>query len=248
MPSPFPGMDPYLEAQAWDDFHTTFITVMREQLMPQVRPKYIVEVEQYVFLSRDDDEPDRLVRPDLSVAAGPSQAFVPDSGALAAATLAPAIHTLPVPRQYEQRFLSIRDRLSRKIITVIELLSPWNKTPGDGMGEYLVKRSNIFHTLAHLVEIDLLRGGKRLATREPLAPADFYAFLSRWQMPSQIEVYHWTLRDRLPTIPVPLADGDPDTRLDLQSAFTATYDRAGYDYALDYHLAATPTFDRSTAE
>ena len=112
----------------------------------------------------------------------------------------------------------------------------------------MVKRSNILYTPAHLVEIDLLRGGQRLPTREPLAPADFFVFVCRSEMQSQVEVYGWTLRDRLPVIPVPLADDDPDARLDLQAAFTTTYDRAGYDYALDYRSPVKPPLEASLAE
>ncbi len=248
MPSPFPGMDPFIEGQMWQDFHTTFVTVIRERLMPQVRPRYVVEVEQYVYLAREGEEPDRLVEPDLAVAEGSPALIAPEGGSTLMVTLAPSIHTMPIPRQHRQKFLSIRDSQSRDIVTVIELLSPWNKRPGDGLSEYLVKRSNIFCTPAHLVEVDLLRGGKRLATREPLAAADFFVFVCRSEVQSRVEAYGWTLRDRLPVIPVPLADGDPDVPLDLQAAFTTTYDRAGYDYALDYRSPVKPPLDAATAE
>ena len=248
MPSPFPGMDPFIESQVWQDFHTTFVTVLRELLMPQVRPRYVVEVQQYVYLAREDEEPDRLIGPDVALVEGRPDLSFSAASVAGAATLAPAIHTLPVPRRYEQKFLSIRNRQSRNVVTVIELLSPWNKTPGDGRTEYLVKRSNIFYTLANLLEIDLLRGGQRLATREPLAPADYYAFVSRRGRMPQVEVYGWTLHDRLPVVPVPLAGDDPDVGLDLQAAFTTTYDRAGYDYALDYRLPVEPPLQASLAD
>ncbi len=67
MPSPFPGMDPFIEGQRWPDFHTTFITIVREMLMPRVRPRYVVEVEEYVYLARGEEDPDRLVEPDLAL-------------------------------------------------------------------------------------------------------------------------------------------------------------------------------------
>ncbi len=144
--------------------------------------------------------------------------------------------------------MTIRNRQSQNVVTVIELLSPVNKTAGEGRNEYLVKRSNIFYTLAHLVEIDLLRGGQRLPTRESLAPADFYAFLCRTERLPQVEVYAWTLPDRMPVVPVPLSGDDPDVSLDLQAAFTTTYERAGYDYALDYRRPVEPTLDASAAD
>ena len=163
------------------------------------------------------------------------------------ATLEPTTYTLPVTLQYKQKFLAIRDRLSRKLVTVIEFLSPLNKSPGIGLRAYRVKRWNVFNDMAHLVEIDLLRGGTRLATREPLALGDCYAFLSRWQRPSRVEVYCWGLKDRLPVIPVPLAD-DPDVPLDLQAAFVMTYDCASYDYGLDYRQAVKPPLEPAAAE
>jgi hypothetical protein len=209
MTCPFPGMDPFIEGQLWQDFHASFLLVIREMLMPQVRPRYFVEVEQYVYLAREAEDPDRRRR---------------------------------------QAFLTIRNRRLQNVVTVIELLSPWNKAPGDGRSEYLVKRTNIVCTLAHLVELDLLRGGQRLPTREPLAPADFYAFVCRKDRLPQAEVYGWTVRDKLPTIPVPLAGDDPDVSLDLQAAFTTTYDRAGYDYALDYRGPVEPALDASAAD
>lgn len=244
MPSPFPGMDPFIEGQTWQDFHTTFLTVIREVLMPRVRPRYIVKVQQHVYLARGEEAPDRVVEPDVSVLQGDLGASTsPGSVEGATATMAPVIHTVPVPRRYRQAFLTIRSRESHDMVTVLELLSPWNKDEGTGRNKYLAKRANVFLTPANLVELDLLRGGQRLPTREPLEPADCYAFVCRKEDLPQVEVYRWTLRDRLPTIPVPLADEDPDVTLDLQQAFTTTYDRAGYDYALDYRLPIEPPLE-----
>ena len=248
MPSPFPGMDPFIEGQAWKGFHTRFIAVLSEILVAQLRPRYVVQIEEYVYLSREEEEPARLLEPDLAVAEALPEAGPAMKTSAAVATLTPAIHTMPLPRRRRQKFLSILDAQSRKIVTVIELLSPWNKTPRDGCGEYLAKRNNILETFAHLVEIDLLRGGQRLPTREPLAAADFYVFVCRRQSLPQVEVYGWTLRDRLPVVPVPLAGNDPDARLDLQAAFTTTYDRAGYDYALDYQAAVEPPLEASVSD
>jgi hypothetical protein len=245
MPSPFPGMDPYIEGQRWRDFHTRLITVLGEMLTPNVRPRYIVEVEEYVYLAREDEDPDRLFAPDVAVVEASSQPIA----APAAVVLAePAIHTVPMPARYRQAFLTIRDRQMQNVVTVIELLSPWNKAAGQGRNDYLGKRWNVFYSLANLVEIDLLRGGQRLPTREPLAPADYYAFVFRRRNVPQVEVYSCTLRDRLPTIPIPLAVEDPDVTLDLQAALTTTYDRAGYDYALDYSRPVAPPFEAADAD
>lgn len=249
MASLFPGMDPFIEGQRWRDFHTSFITVIREMLTPQVRPRYVVEVEEYVYLAREEKDPDRLIEPDLSVVDTGLEPVTGTSGpARFACSITPVLHTVPLPQRYRQTFLTIRDRQWQNVVTVIELLSPWNKAAGEGRNEYLVKRSNIFYTPAHLVELDLLRGGQRLPTREPLEPADFYACVCRKERLPQVEVYAWTLRQPLPTVPVPLAEEDPDVPLDLQAAFTTAYDRAGYDYALDYHRPVDPPLGPSQAD
>ena len=54
MPSPFPGMDPFIESQKWEDFHTRFMTAIGDALVPAVRPKYIVDVERRIYLERID--------------------------------------------------------------------------------------------------------------------------------------------------------------------------------------------------
>lgn len=246
MPSPFPGMDPFIEGQRWRDFHTSYITVIREMLTPNVRPRYVVEVEEYVYLAREGEAPDRLFTPDVAIVEASTQPAVAPQGRTAVA--APTIYTLPMPTRYRQAFLTIRGRQWQNLVTVIELLSPWNKTPGEGRTTYLVKRSNILYSQANLVEIDLLRGGLRLPTREPLEPADFHTFVNRNGRLPQVEVYSCTLRDPLPTIPIPLAGDDPDVPLDLQAAFTTTYDRAGYDYALDYARPPEPPLEPASAE
>ena len=52
MPSPFPGMDPFIESQCWRDFHTAFLAEVRSALMPQIRPRYVVVIEEDVSNSR----------------------------------------------------------------------------------------------------------------------------------------------------------------------------------------------------
>lgn len=242
-------MDPFIESQRWQDFHTTFTTILREMLMPRVRPRYVVEVEQYVYLAREEQDPDRLLEPDLAIVetADAWTAEPAESGGLAWA-VQPVVHTVPVPKRFRQAFLTIRIREFQEVVTVIEVLSPWNKTSGDGRTEYLVKRTNVFLTLAHLVELDLFRGGLRLPTREPLTPADYYAFVCRKQRLPKVDVYAWKLQQALPPIPIPLAGDDPDVVLDLQAAFTTTYDRAGYDYALNYRRPVEPPLPPAVAE
>ena len=62
MPSPFPGMGPFIEGQMWPDFHARFINDIADLLVPEVHPRYAVEVEQYVYLAREEEAPDRLIK------------------------------------------------------------------------------------------------------------------------------------------------------------------------------------------
>jgi hypothetical protein len=233
-------MDPFIEGQRWRDFHTQYITVLRELLTPQVRPRYVVDVQEYVFVGRKTEDESFLIEPDIALSdRGAAEEYGSPSSAVAVA-VRPKVRTVPMPARVRQPYLAIRRRDDLDVTTVIELLSPWNKTPGLGQEEYLNKRHNVFATPAHLVEIDFLRGGLRLPTIEPLDEGDYFVFVCRRERLPKVDVYGWMLAEPLPPIPVPLADDDPDASLDLAAAFTTTYDRAGYDYSLDYDRAVQP--------
>jgi hypothetical protein len=242
-------MDPFIEGQRWQDFHTTYIAVLKELLVPVVRPKYSVDVEQDVYLVSEGDLREGTIEPDLAFVESSAETSGDyRSSAPGATALAPAVYTLTIPQGRRQKYLTIRDREDRKVVTVIELLSPTNKSPGDGYMEYQGKRENIMNTRTNLVELDLLRGGKRLPTRERLPTADYYTFVCRSQRYPNVDVYAWTVRQPLPGIAVPLAIGEAEVSLDLQDALTKTYDRSGYDYVLDYRRPADPPLDGELAE
>ena len=180
MPSPFPGMDPFIEGQRWQDFHSTFIAVLKELLVPVVRPKYSVDVEQDVYLVSEGEIPAGTIEPDLAFVEASADIGQASDGAIAtAAALAPAVYTLSIPQGRRQKYLTIRDREDRMVVTVIELLSPTNKSPAGGYMEYQGKRENVLNTRTNLVELDLLRGGRRSPTRERLPAAEYYAFICR---------------------------------------------------------------------
>ena len=244
MPSPFPGMDPFIEGQLWGDFHTTFLTVVREQLAPRVLPHFVVHVEQYVWLVSDDEEVRRIVGPDAYVSERESAlavAAVAERGDSATAVaLRPVGNRIPMPDRLEQHYLTVRDKRWQRVVTMIELLSPWNKSRGDGQRQYLNKRLNLLDSAVNLVELHLLRGGARLPTEEPLQSGDYFAFVTRPMDRPGVEVYGWSLRDALPEVPVPQSGDLPDVRLDLGSAFATTYDRGVYAASLDYNADIEP--------
>jgi hypothetical protein len=245
-------MDPYLESQVWEDFHHDLAAVIRERLTPQVRPRYIVRVEKRVYLEHVVDDESRGFRPDIGLLQAQEQRVLPERAGDTTMSFSPVLLSVPVPEEIREAFITVRDGATMELVTVIEILSPTNKRPGcDGRREYLTKRETVLRSATHLVELDLLRGGERLPTVERLPPGDYYAFVCRGRRRPRAEVYPWALSHRLPVIPIPLAGKDPDVHLDLQEAFNTVYERAGYDYSVDYRAPAAPALsgaDRAWAE
>jgi len=243
-------MDPFIESQAWENFHHEFISGIRETLTAHLRPRYVVKVELRIYLEHALGGQSRVIQRDVALLEPPEGIGLAGdaSHAGAAAEVQPVILALPVPERRREAFLTISTRDQAEVITVIEVLSPSNKRIGsDGRREYLNKRDTILGSATHLVEMDLLRAGERLPTIDPLPPAHFYVFVSRVQQRPNAEVFPWTLRHRLPTISVPLAESDPEVALDLQQVFTTVYDRSGYDYALDYQRPIEPPLAEADA-
>jgi len=226
MPSPFPGMDPYLEGDLWTTVHSAFAVEIARQLTPRLRPRYFVLTNKRFVM----DVPDSVaiataaVYPDAAVVrSGPAA-----SGGKAEAVASPPLRLATVmPSPVPHVSVEIRDANNRELVTAIEMLSPTNKR-GDGRSEYLARRQHILLSTAHLLEIDLLRKGQRV----PAAP--YFVFLSRFETRPLTDVWPIALNQPLPTVPVPLLSGDPDVALDLQLAFTTIYDEFAYDVAIDY--------------
>ena len=222
MPSPFPGMDPYLEGELWQEFHETLAGAIRAQLMPRLAPKYVALLGKRHTLDR----------PALGVFDAPpetpSTAKMQTQGGIAAPAL-----VLPRILEVPQLSVEIRDVAERRLVTVIEILSPANKY-GDGAREYLDRRADLLRTEPHLLELDLLRQGARIPLVGEPPPAPYYVYLSRWQRRPFTQVWPVALRERLPVVPVPLLPPDPDVPLDLQAAVAACFDLVGYERLLPY--------------
>ena len=242
MASPFPGMDPFIEGWEWEDFHHDLISVVREALVACVRPRYLVRAEKRVYLEHHPEAERERIQPDVTVLQGERQKGDMPAGAVGQeAGRQPVLLTLPMPEEQRETFLSIRIPESLEVVTVIEVLSPANKRPGaDGRREYLTKREEVLRWRTHLVELDLLRGGERMPTVQPFPGGDFCVLVCRGNRRPKAEGYAWRLRDRMPTVPIPLAGKDPDVQLDLQKVFETVYDRSGYDYSLPYRAPVRP--------
>lgn len=243
MLSPFPGMDPYLEMEEWGDFHNTLMVEFKRQLVPQLVPKYIPVIERRVYYEHAFDElsvfrPDvRITRPEPS----PQQPHLPKAGGLA--TIEPDIYAAPLPVEQREPYLEIRDPEGNEVVTVIEVLSPTNKARGsDGFRQYSEKRESLLLSSVNLIEVDLLRAGMRPATTRPLPDTiDYCVMVHRSARRPRIEVYKWQLTQTMPSVPIPLANGDSDASLDLQAAFNVVYDTSGYGFYLKYDRPLKPS-------
>lgn len=229
------GMDPYIEAQRWRGFHANMIVALQEALMPQLLPKYAIDIEERVYIEEETDA--NLYRqplyPDVAIEA--IQEDAPHQSSSATVVTEPVLLTVPILAEQRERFLQIYTLSERQLVTVIELLSPSNKRPNSlGRAEYLDRRQRLYRAGVNLVEIDLLLQGERLPTQEPLPEADYYVFVARSYRLPKVEVYHWKLGQPLPQIPIPLLQGDPDAWLNLQEVYEQVYARARYDVQLDF--------------
>lgn len=251
MQSPFPGMDPYLEDPSlWPDVHHGLISEMQAVLNRQLRPQYHVRVEERVYISDENDPGRKAIIPDLKIiemgfSDRPTTSFVETSTAVAE----PLILTTLIEDEIHEARLEVIDTNQQAVVTVIELLSPTNKINGSrGRASYEQKRSEVMNSSSHFVEIDLLREGDHLHTRELLPPAEYYVHVSRKDRRPKGYVWPIRLPQRLPLIGIPLKEGDPDAKLDLQEVLATAYERAAYDLQVNYRAEPRPRLAPEMAE
>jgi hypothetical protein len=244
MPSPFPGMDPYLENPGlWPDVHHEIISEARALLSEQLRPKYAVRVEERVYISDDNDPGRSAIIPDLQITTRHEREERTDyrTGPGGVSVIEPVEATLLIDDEIHEARLEIIDRERHAVVTVIEVLSPSNKVEGSvGRRSFERKRQDILESPTHWVAIDLLRVGVGVRTRETLPPHEYLVHVSRARRHPRGRFWPIRLPQRLPTIPIPLKGGDPDAPLDLQAVLDTAYDRAGYDLSVDYTRDPTP--------
>jgi hypothetical protein len=248
MPSPFPGMDPYLEGYLWPDVHHSVAVEISRRLAPQLRPKYVARLkisvledplplpESEISIMYPEVEAVLAARQPQSHPAGTGQAAV-----LPVEEVLEAPLTIPIlkPVLTRQATVEVRDVGRNELVAVIEILSPVNKRE-PGLTTYRRKRNQLIERGVHLLELDLLRRGTRPLEPHPGLPACHYLITLTRAHARRIEVWPLMLADRLPTVPVPLRDPDPEVPLALGPALAAIYDEAAYDLSLDYRKPPAP--------
>jgi hypothetical protein len=245
MASPFPGMDPFLEANPiFQELHTQMLAQMQAILQPQLRPKYVARLERHLSEGSVWDDSQGTVsleykEPDVTIITRTSSRKQVGSTVTLASPSVSAEEELDADelelRKQRRIVIYVQDR-PRRAVTAIELLSPGNKQPGAVARErYLEKRASALHGGLHWVEIDLLRGGEHppMTVSVPRS-ADYLSYVAQatplgWRH----LLYAWTLRDRLPTLPIPLL-GEDQAQVDLQVCCAEAYDRIAAEDDIDY--------------
>jgi hypothetical protein len=227
-------MDPYLEGATWMNFHGQLCSEIARQLGPKLRPRYLARLTERFFteLTAAGETTKSSEFPDIAVVESKPVSRPNGTGGLGVATV-PVRIPMEIPESILHFSVEIRDRLERRLVTSIEILSPTNKR-GEGRDEYPAKRRRILHSRTHLIEIALLQSGRRIPMTRPLPPAPYYVYVGRFEIRPETDVWPILLDQPLPTIPVPLLPGDADVFLDLQLALTTVYDLSDYNLEIDY--------------
>lgn len=242
MPSPFPGMDPYLEGYLWPDVHNALASKIRQQLTPRLKPRYVARLEVYVIEDREPQTEFGVMYPDVEVLTSRALRELPETEVVAPEQSTPELTApLTVPLinpQVHITTVEVRDVAHNQLVASIEILSPVNKRD-PGRTAYLQKRDRLLKAGVHLLELDLLRRGKRTVWHPRIPDTPYRATLVRAGA-NVAEVWPIRLADRLPAIPVPLLAPDPDVPLELGPALTAIYEEAAYDLSVDYGKPPPP--------
>ncbi len=255
MPSPFPGMDPFIEACGrWESFHPKLIGEIERTLAAALPERYYVdlEVRSYIAIAGTEGKEFPPFLPDVGITARTEETPAKGTATALAETTETEVVSMQafVAMEFRETFIEILESdPEERLVTCIEVLSPSNKRRGSkGWKRYLRKRQSLLLGAANLVELDLLRGGQRMPMMTPWPTSPYTLLVSRQEHAPSCTVRPAYFQRPLPVLPVPLAAPDADIQLDLQSLIATVYARSHYDRRLDYTRPLQPplTDDEST--
>jgi hypothetical protein len=248
MPYPFPGMNPYLEnPEFWSEVHHLLIGIIAESLNPQLLPKYRVAIEKRVYQMYGEDSLFFGI-PDVSVEQQRTTTTTPTNVAVATPPSTPISVMVPMPVEFREGYLEIREMGTKQVVTVIEVLSPTNKRSGKGRDIYEQKRREVLNSRTHLVEIDLLRQHEPMPVSLNHTKGDYRILISRGNCRPRADLYVFNLPDKIPLFPLPLRSEDTEPVIDLQALLSRAYERAGYDFTIDYGSELIPPLAEAEAQ
>ena len=239
MPSPFPGMDTYLESKRfWTGFHHLYIAFIAQIMNPLLPKGLLANPEERVYI-----EYPHTIGPDVNISR--TQSYQSTGAKQGPVVLPEQVHVhgvvTRIPEQHREPFLTIRTKDDfDRVITIIELLSPTNKEPNStGRREYLEKQRKVLESQTHLLEIDLLRVGSHTVAAPyedlcDLGSWDYIVSLHRYTQLYDYEFWFNRVMEPLPTVSVPLTEDLPEFQLDLQLVMNRAYDAGPYANGIDY--------------
>jgi hypothetical protein len=246
-------MDPYLEDPAYrDGFYHVLVTECMFNIEQSLPEGYISNVKDRAEVISVDDPAAKVYVPDIGVARELPPRPAARSTSDASGGVAVEVEVEPVTIasidsiEIREAYIEIQRVPNFELVTVIELMSPWNKN-GAGVGIHRGKRAALVRDRVNFVELDLLRGGTRTQLAKPLPPGDYYANVFRADRAPDVDVFAWRLRDKLPRIPIPLRAPDRDIPLNLAEAVRTAYDRGRYDRKLRYARPLDPPLTQEDA-
>lgn len=247
----FPGMDPWLEhPDVWPDVHNRLIVAVADALAAELLPRYFIGVETRTTVLTSL-EFDQIYRPAVTIQAAERlerPQHQSKSAVLEATDVECEEFEYKVPDEVDENYIVIRRLPERRLVTVLELLSPSNKKTNEGRAEYLRKRDELIGAGAHFVEIDLLRAGDPMFASEEPRVSDYRIFIVRNPRRTRVMRYRFGVRAAIPSIPIPLLPEDAEPLLSLNTIAHALFDRARYDLVVDYSRSPMPPLRRDDQE
>jgi hypothetical protein len=256
MKSPFPGMDPFFETSGhWEDFHNHMIEGIYRAIAPKLPRNYFASTatRSYVVVVEEEGKEEHLAKPDVAVV-HPTRPRKPrKKGGVAVAEPQEFAGFVSmeafVAEKFRENFVEIYLQAEERIlVTCIEILSPSNKRVGtEGWKEYERKRQAMLLGQANFIELDLLRGGRKMPMRTPWPEAPYSLLVARQMSAPRCRVWPAHFNAPLPPIPVPLFDPEPDIRLELQPLLDEIYALGRYGDLLHYERPLEPALSDTDA-
>jgi hypothetical protein len=237
-------MDPYLEAH-WRDVHARLIIYASDALQAVLPPSLRARVEERVLLETPEGFGDHPLYPDVRVVEYPKKRGLATQGQAGVAVAEPVLVKTKAEPMAETFIEIIDSESGNRVVTVIEFLSPSNKSPGPNRDQYRRKQHEICASDANLVEIDLNRFGTHalaftLSELRRDKQTAYMGCVTRATRRGIAEVYPMPLWEHLPIIKIPLRPDDADVPLNLQAIVEQCYRNGGYEGTLNYAVDPDP--------